>query len=176
MSRGVMKKNFCLGCGHPVLRPSYCSECSYKIAQIRKEVNAIIRQANLPPADGQTCVDCGKRAFHYDHRYYSRPLDVVPVCRVCNIRRGAARDLADVIRNGIGYNPGRSVEVDHLAEIPAAANLPASIQEAEKRAIRDALHKSKWNRTKAAKILGITFRSIRYKIKKYGLDAESDCH
>ena len=34
------------------------------------------------------CVDCGKNAVCYDHRDYGRPLDVVPVCHGCNLRRG----------------------------------------------------------------------------------------
>jgi hypothetical protein len=46
----------------------------------------------LPALDGTiACVDCGGRAHHYDHRDYSRPLDVVPVCPSCNRKRGTAR-------------------------------------------------------------------------------------
>lgn len=37
----------------------------------------------------------------------------------------------------------------------------------EKHLIRAALEACKWNQTKAAKALGISFRSIRYKIKLY---------
>lgn len=37
------------------------------------------------------CVDCGGVAIEYDHRDYSRPLEVDPVCHVCNIARGAAK-------------------------------------------------------------------------------------
>ena len=36
------------------------------------------------------CVDCGANATDYDHRDYNKPLDVEPVCRSCNIRRGNA--------------------------------------------------------------------------------------
>ena len=35
---------------------------------------------------------------------------------------------------------------------------------------QDALEQSRWNRTEAAKKLGISFRSIRYRLKKLGLD------
>jgi hypothetical protein len=47
-------------------------------------------------ADPKTllCVDCGKAARSYDHRFYSRPLDVVPVCQKCNIKRGPSLDYA----------------------------------------------------------------------------------
>jgi len=36
------------------------------------------------------CVDCGKRATDYDHRDYTQPLRVNPVCHSCNIGRGPA--------------------------------------------------------------------------------------
>lgn len=34
------------------------------------------------------CIDCGTRATMYDHRDYSKPLEVSPVCGSCNIHRG----------------------------------------------------------------------------------------
>lgn len=37
-----------------------------------------------------SCIDCGQRATDWEHRDYSKPLDVVPVCRSCNCLRGAA--------------------------------------------------------------------------------------
>ena len=36
------------------------------------------------------CTDCDNRASMYDHRDYTKPLDVEPVCRSCNIKRGSA--------------------------------------------------------------------------------------
>ena len=44
------------------------------------------------------CVDCGKPAKHYDHRDYSKPLDVVPVCVSCNILRGPAIQTKNIVR------------------------------------------------------------------------------
>ena len=44
------------------------------------------------------------------------------------------------------------------------------LEEIEKDTILNALEKSKWNRTAAAKHLGISFRSFRYRLKKLGLD------
>ncbi len=40
----------------------------------------------------------------------------------------------------------------------------------EKEAITNALEKTRWNKTAAAKELGITFRALRYRLKKLGLD------
>ena len=40
----------------------------------------------------------------------------------------------------------------------------------EKDEILQALDQTRWNRTAAAKVLGMTFRQLRYRIKKYELD------
>ncbi|BBL73495.1 sigma-54-dependent transcriptional regulator [Methylomagnum ishizawai] len=44
------------------------------------------------------------------------------------------------------------------------------MDEIEKQAIIRALEKTRWNRTAAAKLLGITFRALRYKLKKLDLE------
>ena len=49
-------------------------------------------------------------------------------------------------------------------------SLESYMDEIEKQAIIKALEKNRWNRTAAAKQLGITFRALRYKLKKLGLD------
>lgn len=51
-----------------------------------------VREGRLPRVNTQVCVDCGKQAQAYDHRRYSAPLDVVPVCTPCNFKRGPAQD------------------------------------------------------------------------------------
>lgn len=38
----------------------------------------------------RTCVDCGADAQVYDHRDYSKPYEVDPVCQRCNLKRGRA--------------------------------------------------------------------------------------
>ncbi|WFT00551.1 helix-turn-helix domain-containing protein [Acinetobacter baumannii] len=38
----------------------------------------------------------------------------------------------------------------------------------------NALNMTHWNRTLAAKKLGMTFRSLRYRLKKFGLDTETE--
>ncbi len=50
------------------------------------------KNAGLLPRFDSTvlCVDCGVQATEYDHRDYFKPLDVVPVCHPCNIKRGPA--------------------------------------------------------------------------------------
>jgi two-component system response regulator PilR (NtrC family) len=52
--------------------------------------------------------------------------------------------------------------------VPAA--LGEHIEEIEKRAIREALERSRYNKTKAAAMLGMTFRQLRYKVKKLNIE------
>ena len=52
-----------------------------------------IRKGVLQPPHRYLCVDCHGIAQTYDHRFYTRPLDVVPVCRSCNWQRKSAYDL-----------------------------------------------------------------------------------
>lgn len=44
------------------------------------------------------------------------------------------------------------------------------IEKVEKAEIEKALNETRWNRTEAAKLLGISFRTIRYKMKKLGIE------
>ncbi|HMT38312.1 MAG: sigma-54-dependent Fis family transcriptional regulator [Xanthomonadales bacterium] len=48
--------------------------------------------------------------------------------------------------------------------------LPSFIEEIERKAIEQALVDNRYNKTKAAAQLGITFRALRYKLKKLGID------
>ena len=98
----------CLECHAPVQpdyppgqgrRPSLrCSPCNVKrhllVRQIRGGVALVVARAviagQIPKAATQLCTDCGKPATCYDHRDYTEPLKVEPVCRSCNIMRGPA--------------------------------------------------------------------------------------
>jgi two-component system response regulator PilR (NtrC family) len=65
-------------------------------------------------------------------------------------------------------------ETPEMDKIPTVTDkLPAwnPINEDEERSlIVRALEQTRWNRTKAAELLGMTFRQLRYRIQKYGLD------
>jgi two-component system response regulator PilR (NtrC family) len=52
----------------------------------------------------------------------------------------------------------------------ATTALPSYIEEVERQAIEQALQDNRYNKTKAAAALGITFRALRYKLKKLGID------
>nr|WP_232226797.1 helix-turn-helix domain-containing protein [Algiphilus aromaticivorans] len=44
------------------------------------------------------------------------------------------------------------------------------MQALERQAIVDALEATRWNRTRAAEKLGLSFRQLRYKIRKLGIE------
>jgi two-component system response regulator PilR (NtrC family) len=50
------------------------------------------------------------------------------------------------------------------------AALPSFIEEIERNAIQQALQEHRYNKTKTAAALGITFRALRYKLKKLGIE------
>ncbi len=72
--------------------------------------------------------------------------------------------LPKVVGGNIGHNTTASFDIpldDHLNNI-------------EKQAIETALDKTRGNKTKAAKLLGMSFRTLRYRLKKLGLYDDSD--
>ncbi|BCG22994.1 type 4 fimbriae expression regulatory protein PilR [Pseudomonas tohonis] len=63
-------------------------------------------------------------------------------------------------------SPSESSEAD-LAQV---SNLEDYLEEIERKLIMQALEETRWNRTAAAQRLGLTFRSMRYRLKKLGID------
>jgi hypothetical protein len=55
-----------------------------------RDVALAISEGKIKRPSSYQCVDCGAQAGEYDHRDYSQPLDVAPVCRKCNHHRGLA--------------------------------------------------------------------------------------
>lgn len=88
----------CLFCKRPTARErgaKYCWDCYhdwYHALQLWAIyiVQRAVDRGILESAKGLRCSDCGGVACRYDHRDYSRPLLVDPVCRVCNMKRGPA--------------------------------------------------------------------------------------
>jgi two-component system response regulator PilR (NtrC family) len=56
------------------------------------------------------------------------------------------------------------------ADAPGAAALGAQLEDMERDAIVKALEKTRYNKTAAAKLLGMSFRALRYRIKKLGIE------
>ena len=111
---------------------------------------------------------------------------------------GNVRELENVLERAVTLSDGSHIYASDLqlrsdaspspvdgptapAAPPAGAAAPASVgaggaaledqmEEMERRAIREALEKSRYNKTKAAALLGMSFRSLRYRIKKLNIE------
>jgi two-component system response regulator PilR (NtrC family) len=72
---------------------------------------------------------------------------------------------------GAGRRVGRRTAID-LPE--GGIDLEAALASVERSLIEQALSRTGGNRTAAAELLGVSFRSLRYRLPKLGLDAEDD--
>ena len=52
--------------------------------------------------------------------------------------------------------------------------LPERLEAIERKAIHEALERARYNQTAAAKLLGISFRALRYRIQRLGIKQELD--
>ena len=92
---------------------------------------------------------------------------------------GNVRQLENWIQQAIVLVDGDLIDLEHFPSILMEATADrfvqtpggASLREMEKRFILATLHQTRWNRSKAAKVLGISVRGLQYKLKRY---AEED--
>lgn len=95
---------------------------------------------------------------------------------------GNVRELENILERGLSLagDPQRITAEDlHLtpvadetdAPIPAGEKWPLQdyLDRVERAAINEALERTRYNRTAAAKLLGITFRAMRYRMERLGI-------
>jgi two-component system response regulator PilR (NtrC family) len=94
---------------------------------------------------------------------------------------GNIRELENIIQRAITLADGPQIDEDAL-QLPVLdhSNNPKSRDENaaldtfltlhEKEKILAALEQTRWNKTAAAKLLGISFRALRYRLEKLGID------
>lgn len=115
---------------------------------------------------------------------------------------GNVRELRNIIERAITLSDEDYIDVQHLQSAPLRRSVqmqsPSSIDQLlttsseltlsskklpdeglelyleniEKEILLNALNITHWNRTLAAKKLGMSFRSLRYRLKKFGLDTD----
>ena len=95
---------------------------------------------------------------------------------------GNVRELENLLERAVTLCPSGTIAAANL-NLPAAPRVPAAshaltpagdlggqIEDVERQAIVEALEKTRYNKTAAAKLLGLTFRQLRYRIKKLGIE------
>ena len=70
---------------------------SQNIRRMSALVSIAIKNGKLKHPTLLKCVDCGKPATEYDHRDYSKPLNVDPVCHSCNLKRGPGKGVMNIL-------------------------------------------------------------------------------
>jgi two-component system response regulator PilR (NtrC family) len=110
---------------------------------------------------------------------------------------GNVRELENILERAITWADGDVIDVDDLMLPRVEANkiiesrdttiidnsanssetlllsesdLGSQLEQQERELIKSALEETRWNKTAAAKKLGITFRALRYKLKKLNLE------
>ncbi len=105
---------------------------------------------------------------------------------------GNVRELENILERATALCDDAVITLDDLglADDPPAHNAGAAAEpptarlsgqgledylaEVERQAITEALEQARWNRTAAAKALGISFRALRYRLEKLGLDENDE--
>lgn len=81
---------------------------------------------------------------------------------------GNVRELENMMERA-AILAGSQVERGDLAITDDAPSRPVRFSDIERKAIEDALADNSGNRTRAAKQLGISLRTLQYRLKEYGL-------
>jgi two-component system response regulator PilR (NtrC family) len=98
---------------------------------------------------------------------------------------GNVRELENIIERAVALAADYRIDVADLqlaretkpcadADVPAGLPLQERLDAIERKAIMEALEQTRFNRTAAAKVLGITFRALRYRMERLGLKDELD--
>jgi two-component system response regulator PilR (NtrC family) len=92
---------------------------------------------------------------------------------------GNIRELENILERATALSSGDRIDAQELRLAPAlveeasardgTATLPDYLDGLERKAVLEALAKTQFNRTAAAKLLGITFRQLRYRMQRLGI-------
>jgi two-component system, NtrC family, response regulator PilR len=124
------------------------------------------RMKTTPPMMGKDALAALERyAFPGNVRELENILE-----RAITLTAGGEISAADIqLRSpalGLAGAPGADASDSSLA----ASALGDHLEDIEREAIRKALEQTRYNKTAAAKILGMSFRALRYRIKKLGIE------
>ncbi len=93
---------------------------------------------------------------------------------------GNVRELENILERALAMSGGNAITANdlQLRDVALGASpsttgtgaLGEQLEELERDAILKALEQTRYNKTAAAKLLGVSFRALRYRIKKLGLE------
>jgi two-component system, NtrC family, response regulator PilR len=95
---------------------------------------------------------------------------------------GNVRELENILERAITLSTSGEVRASDIQLRPTPGNAPVGagsanpgalgnhLEDVERNAIMKALEQTRFNKTAAAKVLGMSFRALRYRIKKLGIE------
>jgi two-component system response regulator PilR (NtrC family) len=94
---------------------------------------------------------------------------------------GNVRELENILERAMTLSAGGTIGLSDIqlratarsapgTPAPASGGLGDQLEDIEREAIVKALEQTRYNKTAAAKLLGMSFRALRYRVKKLGLE------
>lgn len=103
------------------------------------------------------------------HDYTGNVRELINILqRAITMCDGKVIQPADLLLEHVGSNDSQPAQNE--AEKQDDQSLDTYMEEIERKMLEEALANARYNKTRAAELLGISFRSFRYKLKKYGIE------
>ena len=101
------------------------------------------------------------------HDYTGNVRELINILqRAVTMCEGSVIQPADLLLEHVDVHDSAPTE----AEKQDDESLDSYMEGIEKKMLEDALRNARYNKTRAAELLGISFRSFRYKLKKFGIE------
>jgi two-component system response regulator PilR (NtrC family) len=125
-------------------------------------LDRVSRQIGVPrPEIGDEAMD---KLLSYSYPGNVRELENI-------LERAVTLCANDRIEPGdIQLKAGAGLDLPAVVDEMAADGLEGQLENIEREAIVKALEQTRYNKTKAAELLGMTFRQLRYRVKKLGIE------
>jgi two-component system response regulator PilR (NtrC family) len=103
------------------------------------------------------------------HRYTGNVRELINILqRAVTMCEGNVIQPSDLLLEQVEVH--KSAQSEGVAAKDEDQSLDTYIEGIERKMLEDALQKARYNKTRAAELLGISFRSFRYKLKKFGIE------
>jgi two-component system, NtrC family, response regulator PilR len=137
-----------------------------RLEDIDELVEAIVTRLGRQVARSLKVTEAGLRALR-GHHYPGNVRELENVLeRAATLCSNGVIDAGDMqLRPKVA-----NTEVPIPNTVAAGEKLGDALEDIERDAIVRALEQTRYNKTKAAQLLGMTFRSLRYRIKKLGIE------